>query len=892
MMIFKDYLFLTTYAVSSKKDTAYQRLDFIRKHVHLIPNTACPASFIHRIQQRRYRVSAPGLYKKTYDMMIACESKAEIESTKSLLKKEFEMKELEKYAMGKSVQMPLGGHFKLSLKDFLFRDCDVEMMSKVLYANAVGNLMYLMVCMRPNIAYAVSVVSRYLANLGKRNWEQVKWILRYLQGTVNVGLAYGIDGGNHVDVTGFVDSVYAKDSDKEAEYMDLMEAVKEANLLRGLLEELGMELNTATINYDNQGILEAKTVKVLKVDTKHNVEDALAKVVPGLKLQHCLKLLSGSMVDLGNNSFHGTIPNTYEDCGQLDGIILNGNQLEGEVPSSFSKCQSLNILDLGNNNLNGTFPLWLANLPELQVLVLKSNRKMWRRVNWNICALPLGEIPQSLAGIKGLGVLNLSQNHLIGRIPEGTQFNTFDESSFAGNLGLCGFQLPKKCNEQTRKPQLEAHENHEEKSGFTWEVVTLGYGCGTLLGLVMGYLMLSTRRVKWAIPSISLQHGQSIFAGYVNNLFNGVIPRCFGYFSSHLQMVDLGNNSFHGIILNENHLEGEVPSSFSKCVLLSFSKVSVAYTFVDLSSNVFGSEIPDIIGDIAYLKVLNLTRNNLTGPVPSELLLLSKLVSLDLSWNRFRPVLRPHVFKNLLQNFTLLSDISLGSLNLSLLLPEYLNISSALKSLDLRATRIYGKLPDNIFNLPSLEKLDLSINFDLIGSLPKRNLISMRRCKGGLYKMEMTRERRAMATTIETWHKRLGHASKGKLARVDFLRTRDKFDERGKPGVFLGYPHGTKGYKVFDLKTKRIVLSRDVNFHEEIFPFDKVQEMDENETREPMLHHEYHCFDKHDLMQSKWENIVNENVPEHDNQNGGPSVPHEVNEQQMGHLNDEEPEIN
>nr|GEX72074.1 retrovirus-related Pol polyprotein from transposon TNT 1-94 [Tanacetum cinerariifolium] len=37
--------------------------------------------------------------------------------------------------------------------------------------------------------------------------------------------------------------------------------------------------------------------------------------------------------------------------------------------------------------------------------------------------------------------------------------------------------------------------------------------------------------------------------------------------------------------------------------------------------------------------------------------------------------------------------------------------------------------------------------------------------------MKMTPERRAMATTIDTWHKRLGHASKGKLARVDFLRT-------------------------------------------------------------------------------------------------------------------------
>ncbi|GKD09904.1 hypothetical protein Tco_1189589, partial [Tanacetum coccineum] len=66
----------------------------------------------------------------------------------------------------KSVKMPLGGHFKLSLKDCPVRDCDVERMSKVPYANAVGSLMYLMVCTRPDIAYAVSIVSRYLANPG------------------------------------------------------------------------------------------------------------------------------------------------------------------------------------------------------------------------------------------------------------------------------------------------------------------------------------------------------------------------------------------------------------------------------------------------------------------------------------------------------------------------------------------------------------------------------------------------------------------------------------------------------------------------------------------------------------------------------------------------------
>nr|GEU35870.1 hypothetical protein [Tanacetum cinerariifolium] len=211
-----------------------------------------------------YRSYAPSeyIYLLLYldDMLIACKSKAEIGSAKSLLKKEFNMKELreENKILGMEI-----------IRDQSHKILRVSQsgMSKVPYANVVGSLMYMMVCTRPNIAYAVSVVSRYLANPGKNHWEAVKWILKYLRGTINVGLVYGTNRGNHVDVTSFVNSNYAKDPNKgrsisgyaflvhgyvvswkamlqhvvalsttEAEYMALTEAVKEAIWLRGLLE--------------------------------------------------------------------------------------------------------------------------------------------------------------------------------------------------------------------------------------------------------------------------------------------------------------------------------------------------------------------------------------------------------------------------------------------------------------------------------------------------------------------------------------------------------------------------------------------------------------------------------------------------------------------------------
>ena len=67
----------------------------------------------------------------------------------------------------KPVSTPFSSHFKLSKEMWPKTQEDMDYMSKVPYASAVGSLMYAMVCTRPDIAHAVGVVSRYMNNPGK-----------------------------------------------------------------------------------------------------------------------------------------------------------------------------------------------------------------------------------------------------------------------------------------------------------------------------------------------------------------------------------------------------------------------------------------------------------------------------------------------------------------------------------------------------------------------------------------------------------------------------------------------------------------------------------------------------------------------------------------------------
>ena len=79
-----------------------------------------------------------------------------------------------------------------------------ERMSRIPYALAVGSLMYAMLCTRPDICYAVGVVSRYQSDPGEEHWIAVKHILKYLRRTRDYMLVYS---SGSLETIGFTDSI-------------------------------------------------------------------------------------------------------------------------------------------------------------------------------------------------------------------------------------------------------------------------------------------------------------------------------------------------------------------------------------------------------------------------------------------------------------------------------------------------------------------------------------------------------------------------------------------------------------------------------------------------------------------------------------------------------------
>lgn len=88
----------------------------------------------------------------------------------------------------KIVNVPIASHFKLFIGDCSSSIEEQKEMINIPYVNAVGNLIYLMVCTRRDLAYVVSLVNMYMRNPGMMHWHVVNHILIYIKGSINVDL--------------------------------------------------------------------------------------------------------------------------------------------------------------------------------------------------------------------------------------------------------------------------------------------------------------------------------------------------------------------------------------------------------------------------------------------------------------------------------------------------------------------------------------------------------------------------------------------------------------------------------------------------------------------------------------------------------------------------------
>ena len=95
------------------------------------------------------------------------------------------------------------------------RDSEDVLPSNYPYREAIGALMYLTNCSRPDIAFATNLLARFSQDPTKRHWSGIKHLLRYLAGTMNYGLFYrrGENGGTpQVDnIIGYADAGYLSD---------------------------------------------------------------------------------------------------------------------------------------------------------------------------------------------------------------------------------------------------------------------------------------------------------------------------------------------------------------------------------------------------------------------------------------------------------------------------------------------------------------------------------------------------------------------------------------------------------------------------------------------------------------------------------------------------------
>ncbi|XP_022755087.1 probable inactive receptor kinase At2g26730 [Durio zibethinus] len=189
------------------------------------------------------------------------------------------------------------------------------------------------------------------------------------------------------------------------------------------------------------------------------------------------------VLSLRANRLSGEIPADFSNLTLLRSLYLQDNEFSGPFPPSVTHLTRLVRLDLSSNNFTGPIPFGVNDLTQLTRLFLQNNKFS-------------GSLPS--INSDGLNDFNVSNNNLNGSIP-GT-LSKFPDSSFAGNLGLCGGPL-QPCNPFFPPPAPSPSEpippttsGKKSTTLSTGAIIAIAVGSAIVALLLLLFLILCLRK--------------------------------------------------------------------------------------------------------------------------------------------------------------------------------------------------------------------------------------------------------------------------------------------------------------------------------------------------------------------------------------------------------------
>nr|XP_023919894.1 receptor like protein 42-like [Quercus suber]POF00858.1 receptor-like protein 12 [Quercus suber] len=416
------------------------------------------------------------------------------------------------------------------------------------------------------------------------------------------------------------------------------------------LSKLELSYNSLSIEYNetNSSLSSFPQIATVRLASSN------LKTFPGF-LSNQSKLTT---LDLSINQISGVIPswvwklnnllNLNLSCNLLEGRLhnlpstltildLHSNQLQGQLPTL---PPSATYLDLSRNNFSSFIPAGIVSSLSVAFLLSLSRNQLF------------GRIPESICNAPYLQVLDLSNNLLNGRIPQ---------CFYGMSATLMVLDL--------RRNKLSG--NLSDSFPVSCGLLTLNLNGNLLEGLVpkslqncknLEVLDMGNNQLKDAFPC-KLKNISSLHVLILrSNKFFGSID-CGGPNTSWpmLQIVDLASNNFTGRLPRDSlsawkammnaaqpeyeHLQykflsfnpfyyQDVITVSSKGLDIELVKILTIFTAIDISNNYLDGPIPEELGELKSLHILNISHNALTGQIPQSLGNLTMLESLDLSSNK------------------------------------------------------------------------------------------------------------------------------------------------------------------------------------------------------------------------------------------------------------------